>query len=1781
MADVKLLLAAYREAAQTMEELIRDVQAAITAGKPPSEQCGAEFNRALEVMQENYAAIRAEAETAAPDHGEIAGLPVQDYIQMIDRGRARRERAMETLSRFVRVAASSDAYAQALAPFQAEAAARLERLRAEPDAKPDGLEGPELILAALALESLDSGEGEELLERITALYPPKVYHGIFFRKYAVGEEEQREEGTEEDAGPKAGENCAPTAEEPGQKPEPEPEAKSEPAAELEAKPEPAAEPEPVSKMVKAVNKIKTMQGSASVIKNDMRQLPLAAKFILPLFTCVGAVTLEQGMELSRLLDTDEIGVDEQAESHTLERLMAKNYVAAYDPDKTGRLVYCLTAFGWKCMTKETVARSQDLWLIPYGKVKLCGEREMERARLMAFVENNELLIGCLRWGRSTLETAEYDDVMLNSVCWRAGRYSVLLPGEETPRRILPAKEPFEGETSVLIFCDESEPLPEFLPEGVDARCIQGGQLLKPKEAPRQEDGADQPEDAPENGEEAENVSEEPEDAPESVEEAEILPEEPEDAQEGEEEAENAAEEPEDDLEDELEDPESPSAPHSTLITQPEDLTVYGIGPECDARDYAARLWEHDLSPDHCVAYRDLLDLLIREGRVRDQDDVVENSLAQAVILSKALAIYNPAYQEDFARLVLAMDSPIQEHHYTARSISSLFEQGAGEGFPSMKLMALLRALFAPDMAYDYDLLNYARSLLIDFEANFPGLTLLKPLYNLLLQVNDLSDGGFTAQVLHTFGSEEAQRDVLRKAMNSARELIPEPRISSGLKAMVPMLSRCFGQKSNLCACMEIIAADKREERELVEAVYQRFCGKESGLSAQQIDSFYEENWSWASEKIRAPRDVFPVLRQKVIDQIRARLNVMEHWLQLTEDSDAKKQRAEQLSSLRSRILAEMGRILSLLEEECAPGDRAVLRAGILRLQGKLEGRLMEEGGEFADFLRTGIFALDDAGIPCVDEYFSSYRYYEPWRNALRHIMEPVRGLREVLERVSDPADELLYDNIGQAVAICRYLKSRGMDGCSEKRYIADAEAIRRTAKGNIEQFKGELESAFAYGRLADESVKEDILEVLKYAWDQFDGSRYYGCLRTLLNAQRRIIEDATEARLQELQQDIDDRLKNASPRLEPILRMARAKLEEPDRNFVVAEEYINRYDAGVADEMDTTLVSVENPFLDFVGGAYKELYELCMVNSSGSLRGFGADYVERKLRDRKVSAQYQESSRALLRSIPNQPIEAEGGRITVVLRELGFDVVKVTGTSSPGSGGSMAHLLAEIRPDPKDKAEYAHPVNIMGTKLQSPVDVICFFGRMQPNDIVDKVCRLELNRTAIVFLNGTLDLPGRRQIAERFHKDKSGQNPFLLIDWVLLLYLALRQKTERLPVLLNCSLPYTSSFQPFVIKGSVPDEMFIGRKQELNQILDPNGPVIVYGGRQLGKTALLERALSLSNHPKKREFAVLVRAGELFTEEALVSAIVQELNEDGLAVPPVKAMRELCKELRRGYQEKKWYKLRLLIDEVDAVLEAFRGMKPAYRPILSLSDLSRDTGSDFKFVFAGLHNVCRAANDPNTVFGQFGGALCIRPLSAADSLELLSRPLRYLGFDIDAARLEHILVNTSFYPGIVHYVGYCLVQNLSNSYANYYSASRRNPPYDLTEKQLGEITNSSALNERINERIRWTLEVDPRYFMLARCITYLYYDYPEANKTGHSVDMIQEYAELLEISCLSGLDREECMGLLLELVDMGILVRPTEETFRLRQRRFQTAIGGSREKIEQDIRREEAAHGRR
>ncbi|MDR1580793.1 MAG: ATP-binding protein [Synergistaceae bacterium] len=1212
------------------------------------------------------------------------------------------------------------------------------------------------------------------------------------------------------------------------------------------------------------------------------------------------------------------------------------------------------------------------------------------------------------------------------------------------------------------------------------------------------------------------------------------------------------------------------------VTEIEEFTQSETIAANNAREKAGDILSSGLTPKHTEEFVSLCDMLLQEGIDIQDDDIVVNSLTQAVVLMKSLSLEEnyPQYHILYKQLLLATDFPLDPHTYDSNSIFAVFNDGDKRSVFS--LATILRAIFSPDMSYDHPLYEYAKDVFSDFETIFEKYGALKPLFNLLLQVKDLSPTGFSDSVLNRFTDQSKQKEKIKKLREEASQLVELPVIKKMINGIPDMLDLCFGAKSDLRTCLEIISKDKTDEIDFVKSIYEKFCNKNIDgfqiVSADKIELEFDKNWKIARKEdrmllIKAPRE-------KILEGFKKRIDLIDSWLNIIkQNNNTGKRDNESLLSLRSKIIKELDLVLPFIKETYGPFDKTVLVYLLDNIKKKLSGETIDRRKTFADMLRSGFFSVDENGLPVIMPKLSSVPYFEPWRNVLKHIAAPVIGLRETLLRVSDKAYPDFYDNIGAAQAICRYLSDYCEEIDNSEKYTVSIPDAKKSANQRTDDFKNDLEIAFAYGRIS-ESQREELLDVVDEFEEDFLSANDFGIWNGFLNALRKNIGDNAQTRHKELDLDITDRRKNNKrDELTVLLDIAAEKLRAPEKNFALAEEYINYFDIGYIEDLEHIAIEEKdtNPFLKFISkNVYDDLLNLCRRNQARSLRGFGWNYTEERLKQSNVSEQYREGARRLLCNLPNQPKEARPESIQQLLTELGFVVEKVT------PGQKNCSFKALIKPDQKDKTEYLHPVDIMGTKLCSPVDIIFLFGKMQPNDIVDRICGYELSQTAIVFLNGTLDLPARRQIAERFHTEKSGHNPFLLVDWVLLLFLATYQKTERLPVLLNCTLPYTSSFQPFVTSGAVSDEMFIGRKQELGQILNPNGPVIVYGGRQLGKTALLERALSRAHHPQKKEYAFYINAIGCKDEAKLAEKILTELSSAGLDVTGGISLENICGSLKKQHQEQRWSRLLLMIDEADSILETFKMSAPSYSNLNAFADLRRATNNNFKFVLAGLHNVCRVAQDSNTVFGQLGGPLCIKPLSSFDARNLLTKPLRYLGFSLDNAYLEHILVNTIFYPGIIHFVGYKIVDNLSIKYSDYYRASNDNPPYDLTDKQLGSIMNSADLNNSINDRIKWTLEVDPRYFMLARCIAYLYYTDPEKNKNGYSVEEILEYAQLLEISCLNGINSGDCKTLLMEMVEMGILVTPSSMSFRLRRRRFLEVIGKDTYEIENEIKRLEA-----
>ena len=117
--------------------------------------------------------------------------------------------------------------------------------------------------------------------------------------------------------------------------------------------------------------------------------------------------------------------------------------------------------------------------------------------------------------------------------------------------------------------------------------------------------------------------------------------------------------------------------------------------------------------------------------------------------------------------------------------------------------------------------------------------------------------------------------------------------------------------------------------------------------------------------------------------------------------------------------------------------------------------------------------------------------------------------------------------------------------------------------------------------------------------------------------------------------------------------------------------------------------------------------------------------------------------------------------------------------------------------------------------------------------------------------------------------------------------------------------------------------------------------------------------------------------------------------------------------------------------------------------------------------------------------------------------------------------------------------------------------------------------NSSDLNKSIKDKFRWSLELDPRYFMIARCITMLYHYYEDDRSSGSwlgfKIEEIIEVAKTYDIHCLEAETLGSYKNLLDEMEEMGILSQPQTGLYRLRRSSFVDIIGEDIDVLEREI----------
>jgi RNA polymerase sigma factor (sigma-70 family) len=475
------------------------------------------------------------------------------------------------------------------------------------------------------------------------------------------------------------------------------------------------------------------------------------------------------------------------------------------------------------------------------------------------------------------------------------------------------------------------------------------------------------------------------------------------------------------------------------------------------------------------------------------------------------------------------------------------------------------------------------------------------------------------------------------------------------------------------------------------------------------------------------------------------------------------------------------------------------------------------------------------------------------------------------------------------------------------------------------------------------------------------------------------------------------------------------------------------------------------------------------------------------------------------------------------------------------------------------------PVSAYGSAAKGHYRILCVWDRPNEQDLLNAVGETALGGPVFVFHFGRMTVKKRRDLADLCRQRRS---TFIVIDDVLMLYLCGEQKT-RLPVLFDCTLPFTF-LEPYkTAAGEVPPEMFYGRVRERESIIDPEGSCLIYGGRQLGKTVLLKYVHRTFHATDAGRNALFLDIKEIGRKQ-LLDKIWHLLNEelDKLQIPDTNrrnSVRENSLQRIKSWLEfDTQRRFLLLLDEADNFLEA--DGKEDFPRCDEFRKLMTETNRRFKVVFAGLHNVLRTTRQANHPLAHFGTPICIGPLLNNGEMRaataLVERPLASLGYRFESLDLiPRILWQTNYYPSLIQLYCQQLLKHITNPDFPTFDP-KISPPYAITSRHVEEAYQSQDLRKNIRDRFKLTLGLDPRYEVIAYSIA----DGSQENETGmedgFSVSWICEQVLYWWSDGFAGRSSEDAiLALLEEMIGLGVLRESNPGYFTLRSSNLALLMG--------------------
>lgn len=1145
----------------------------------------------------------------------------------------------------------------------------------------------------------------------------------------------------------------------------------------------------------------------------------------------------------------------------------------------------------------------------------------------------------------------------------------------------------------------------------------------------------------------------------------------------------------------------------------------------------------------------------------------------AAAYAKVCAMGRKLGEMSYERLAYALNDPMAHCTYLTGNVFNLI--GQDNPFEEALVIAIaVRTFCSNQVKYDYDIKPFYDGIK-DYAPldDFPALR--EVLYSLMKFKNEQKEGLYAFVGCHSKSQADLEKEILVLKREAAsfydNYVVGHKKERASLKRFVETKKLMFSAKSEIGEYIKSVADGDKELMPFVSGFLQEhFFREDSVISESSVDSdmlwgYIVGFWEAAGGNMmyRRHEDLKSHLRSNITSVTTKAVQILARWCVLVEQANKRTEEEGMLAY--KKIRRPLQENIAQALKEVAEGFRAegrsleekaglrVLAQTLEELQSRVGGVADERDGRYfyVPFLLTGDVMLDENFMPDLDVRSSAVKALQPERRILDHVRAVKEAKATYRGRLADILDGQ-RDDYGAARLIVEYLSYKEPDEdfheISEKIEAGESYA-KETAKLRKDDFVGELELAQSYGQIDNsvEDQKEKILQVID-GWHEWSGnSSNYGFFGKVMDGYLAEIRESAKCR----EKDLLEQLKGFKEAEIPGIsneakgkRAAKINAMIEKQNYTVAEDLLAR--AAILEDEHEGLVD-EGFLKDFLDN-YEDYYQPVATHQ---------DNFAKLVSSRTRNKEERGAKRLAENWLPGGSKLGEA-RLMNLLNCLGFRVGSVEAQEPRGKFESF--IVKTVTAQGEQRDNYPHPIAAFGSgAISNGFRVVCITGRYEAGSLIDVMKQIGNAKHTLILVDHALAKAERRRLARKT-KNELGDKLFAVIDRTVMMFLVRNfDETKIHRMLISLIVPF-GYYQPYVWESAnvMPPEIFMGRKNELERIKSPTGVNIVYGGRQLGKSALLKKAKEDIDRDENGDRAVYIEIKGLSYQE-VARKIGHELYDHGILEEDADITdwdvlaRAIKRRLQEGEKEKQIPYLLLLLDEADAFIESCEAVN--YKPFDTLKEIQGIGAGRFKFVIAGLRNIVRfkreAALGNNSVLTHLE-PMTVKPFNTSEARELMEVPLHYLGLRFPKEKeslVTLILATTNYFPGLIQMYCAKLLEAMRNKdYAGYNEVDT--PIYEVSEEHIKKVLADPEFTQQIREKYIITLKLDEDnyYYLIALLMAYLYHT--DRYNEGYSASDIQKAGKELGIAKVTVLDTVKLTAFMEELRELNVL-RSTDETHYL------------------------------